>query len=234
VITSIVQFAVDGSRIEINFEADLSTPLSSVAFVNPRGERSAYPIHGYPKRRRTDLLDSLPTDFPEIKYSLYPEVEMNGGVLYGASVRRPVVTGGEREYSFGIWEGDTGCVSTSIKGEHDVLVDLFDRLDLFDTGGGAASRRPVDESIRPVRCLKEIVGFGLVEIKPLTPKVAASLPSDRGFAVEHGELFRVSASRRDGLLLITETASVGVTKVAESDDHLALASTINVTWTTPR
>jgi hypothetical protein len=145
-----------------------------------------------------------------------------------AKVRRPVATGGHREFVYGVWEGSRSSITTSVRGDRAAMEDVFGRLRFREIATGVAVDSPVDESVRPLRCLKE-VGRALVEVRPLSPLVTRSLPRGRGREVAHGEMFRRTQASRD-VLVVTPTAAVYAAPLDSSDDHVDLAANMAVSW----
>jgi hypothetical protein len=220
--------ALDGSRVSFTAEADLSTPMTAFGFVRPRGWRRSQPLNVFPAGKSERMLAALPEAHPEIEYTLLGEVETKGGVLRKARVRRPVVTGGHREFIYGVWEGSVASITTSVRGDESDMEDLFERLRFREIATGVAVESPVDETIRPLRCLKE-VGATLLEVRPLSRQVTRTLPRQPGHRVENGEVFRRTEASRD-VLLVTPTAAVYASPLGRSDEHVELAASISVTW----
>jgi hypothetical protein len=219
---------LDGSEVKFTADADLSRPMSAFGFVRPAGLPAPQPFNIFPAGKSERVLATVRQSHPEIDYELLGDVDVHGGVLRMARVRRPVTTGGHREFVYGVWEGSRSSITTSVRGERDAMEDLFDRLRFREIATGVAVDSPVDESIRPLRCLKE-VGPALVEVRPLSPLVTRSLPRGRGRSVAHGEMFRRTQASRD-VLVVTSTAAVYAAPLDSSDDHVDLAATMAVTW----
>ena len=220
--------ALDGSEVKVTAQADLSRPMSAFGFVRPEGLPAPQPFNIFPAGKSERVLATVRRSHPEIEYHLLGDVDVNGGVLRMARVRRPVATGGHREFVYGVWEGSKSSITTSVRGDRDALEDVFDRLQFREIATGVAVDSPVDESIRPLRCLKE-VGRALVEVRPLSPLVTRSLPRGRGREVAHGEMFRRTQASRD-VVVVTSTAAVYAAPLDSTDAHVDLAANMAVTW----
>ena len=220
--------ALDGSEVKVTADADLTRPMTAFGFVRPEGLPAPQPFNVFPAGKSERVLATVRRSHPEIDYDLLGDVDVKGGVLRIARVRRPVATGGHREFVYGVWEGSRSSITTSVRGDRDALEDVFDRLRFREIATGVAVDSPVDESIRPLRCLKE-VGRALVEVRPLSPLVTRSLPRGRGREVAHGEMFRRTQASRD-VVVVTSTAAVYAAPLDGSDDHVDLAATMAVTW----
>jgi hypothetical protein len=220
--------ALDGSEVKVTADADLSRPMTAFGFVRPEGLPAPQPFNIFPAGKSERVLATVRRSHPEIEYDVLGDVDVHGGVLRMAKVRRPVATGGHREFVYGVWEGSRSSITTSVRGDRDALEDVFDRLRFREIATGVAVDSPVDQSIRPLRCLKE-VGRALVEVRPLSPLVTRSLPRGRGREVAHGEMFRRTQASRD-VLVVTSTAAVYAAPLDGSDDHVDLAASMAVTW----
>jgi hypothetical protein len=220
--------ALDGSEVKVTADADLSRPMTAFGFVRPEGLPAPQPFNIFPAGKSDRVLDTVRRSHPEIDYDLLGDVDVRGGVLRMARVRRPVATGGHREFVYGVWEGSRSSITTSVRGDRDAMEDVFDRLRFREIATGVAVDSPVDESIRPLRCLKE-VGRALVEVRPLSPLVTRSLPRGQGREVAHGEMFRRTQASRD-VLVVTSTAAIYAAPLDSSDAHVDLAANMAVTW----
>jgi hypothetical protein len=227
-MTTTTHAALDGTPVRFAADADLSLPMTAFGYVRPRGWRTPHPLCVFPAGQSERVRALVDLVHPEIEYTLLGEVDVGGGVLRMARVRRPVATSGHREFVYGAWEGSRSAITTAIRGERRDMEDLFDRLSFRETRIGMAVDSPVDESIRPLRCLKE-VGGTLLEVRPLSPAVARAMPRRPGRPAAHGEVYRRNQTSRD-VLLVTPTAAVYASPLTTSDAHVALASDIAVGW----
>jgi hypothetical protein len=227
-VATVKHAALDGSEVKVTADADLSRPMTAFGFVRPEGLPAPQPFNIFPAGKSERVLATVRRSNPEIDYELLGDVDVKGGVLRLARVRRPVATGGHREFVYGVWEGSRSSITTSVRGGRDAMEDLFDRLRFREIATGLAVDSPVDESIRPLRCLKE-VGPALVEVRPLSPVVTRSLPRGRGRDVAHGEMFRRTQATRD-VVVVTPTAAVYAAPLDGSDDHVDVAANMAVTW----
>jgi len=221
--------ALDGARVRFQADADLSAPMTASGFVRPRGWRRAQPFNVHPAGRSERIQAAVDDGEFDVEYTVLDDVDHNGGTLRRALVRRPVATGGTREFVLTVWEGSSSSLATSLPGTNpDEVDDLFDRVAFRELRTGIAVDSPVDESVRPLRCLKE-VGDTLLEVRPLSPAVTRTLPRQRGRSVDHGEIFRRNQTSRD-VLLVTETAAIYAAPLGDHDNHVDLAAEIAVSW----
>ena len=228
-MATVVHRALDGSHVSFSVDADLGAPLTAFGFAFPRGWRVSHAFNLYPGSRCDELLGLMDVSYPEIEYRIHDEIPLKDGRLRLAHVRRPVATGGTREYTFAAWEDDHASLSTAIYGKVKEARALFEALEFSPSGGSIAVHSPIDQSIRPLRCLKEIPGHGLLEISPRVPTVDATLPLTAGAPVAGGELYERTA-RAPVYVLVTETAAVTISAFATGQDPRALAESLYVRW----
>jgi hypothetical protein len=221
--------ALDGSEVTVSADADLSRPMTAFGFVRPRGSRSPQPLNVFPPGKSERVLATVRRSHPEIEYTLLGDVDVKGGTLRMARVRRPVATGGHRELTYAVWEGSNASITTSVRADRGAMEDLFDRLEFHEVETGVAIDSPVDESVRPMRCLKEI-GPALLEVRPLSPLVTRSLPRGQGRAVANGEMFRRTAASRDVLVVMPTAAVYAAPLRSNTNEHVELAASLAVRW----
>ena len=224
-----VHRALDGSPVAVSVDADLGAPLTAFGFAVPRGWRTSQAFNLFPGSRCDELLSSMDSSLPEVEYRLHDEIELEGGRLRLAHVRRPVATGGHRDYTFAAWEDEHASLSTALYGSVADADALFDALEFSPRHRSIAVLSPIDQSIRPLRCLKEIPGHGLLEISPRVPSVESTLPRAAGSAVAGGELY-VRTARRPTYVLVTPTAVVTASSTAPGQDTRLLAEELRVDW----
>lgn len=232
-MATVVHRALDGSHVALTVDADLGAPLTAFGFAFPRGWRVSHPFNLFSGSRCDELLGLMEVSYPEIEYRIHDEIPLKDGRLRLAHVRRPVATGGTREYTFAAWEDDHASLSSAVYGTVEDARALFEALDFSPSEGSIAVHSPIDHSIRPLRCLKEIPGHGLLEITPRVPSVEATLPLAAGVRAAGGELYERTA-RAPVYVLVTETAAVTISAFAPGQDARALAENLDVRWSAPR
>jgi hypothetical protein len=226
---TVVHRALDGSPVTISTAADLDAPLTAFGFAFPAGRRVSQPFNLFPGSRCDELLRLVDDGFPEVEYRVHDEIELAGGRLRAADVRRPVATGGHRRYTFVAWEDEHASLSTALSGTVKDAEALYEALDFEPRDGSIAVLSPIDHSIRPLRCLKEVPGHGLLEISPRVPSVEARLPRAAGAPVAGGDLYG-RAGRRQVFVLVTASAVVTVSSTSPGQDTRALAEDVRVEW----
>ena len=103
--------ALDGSEVKVTADADLTRPMTAFGFVRPEGLPAPQPFNVFPAGKSERVLATVRRSHPEIDYDLLGDVDVKGGVLRIARVRRPVATGGHREFVYGVWEGEPVSIS---------------------------------------------------------------------------------------------------------------------------
>jgi hypothetical protein len=161
------------------------------------------------------------------------EYRLKNGVLRVAEVRVPGIPGSTRELTVGAWDGEAGCLSTSLRGrDPNRLVEVFNSLAFGPRRGGLAVDSPVMAQPRAPEVLKEIPNVAVLAVRPAVASELERVPKARGFATDSGELFRLRKAS-DALLYVNRSvvATVNPIRGARGKDILAVARTLRVEWT---
>jgi hypothetical protein len=173
------------------------------------------------------------SSIPAVTILSTEEYHLKNGTLRLAEVRVPTATEGTRELTVGAWEGEAGCLSTSLPGrERNRLVEMFDNLQFSPRRGGLAIDSPVMAQPRAPEVIKEIPHVGILSVRPAVASELERVPKARGFVTDSGELFRLRQAS-DALLLVTRSTVVSINPVqrGEGRDLFAVARTLRVEWT---
>lgn len=144
----------------------------------------------------------------------------------------PTATGGTRTLTVGAWEGEKGCLTTSLVGvESDRLVEIFDTLEFSERELGLAIDSPVTARPREPEVVKEVPHVGVFSIKPAIPSTLERVPRASGYPVEGGELFRLRETS-NAVMLVTESAIVGIKPLSDDDTPSMMAAVegLRVEW----
>jgi hypothetical protein len=192
----------------------------------------SHPFMIFPPGHSSVMEKAVRSGAKEVAILSVEEYRVKNGTLRVAEVRVPASTGGTRELTVGAWEGETGCLSTSLTGlVRDRLIAVFDSLEFSPRRGGLAIDSPVTPQPRAPEVVKEIPDLGILSVRPAIASELERVPKARGFTTDAGELFRVSKTG-DALLLVTPTAVVTVTPLQRSGGRElpAVARNLRVEW----
>ncbi|MGH9150269.1 MAG: hypothetical protein ACRD0F_08005 [Acidimicrobiales bacterium] len=224
--------AIDGSLVSVEADADLSSDVTAAGWAMVPAMMRAHPFASFPAGHSSRLEDAVRSDRADVQVGPAEEYAMKGGTLRVAQVELPAATGGARVLTVGAWEGQYGCLTTSISRAHPAsLVEVFDTLDFDESRRGLRIKSRVLPQPRPPEVLKEIPGVGLLNIRPATSTELEACPRARGALARHGELFRIRATS-NALMFITATAVVRVDPLAGSDPNqmVGVVEGLNVEW----
>jgi hypothetical protein len=224
--------AIDGSVITFEAEADLSTKATAAGWAIVPALMRSHPFTISPAGHSAIVEQTVRSSAQAVGIGTVEEYRLKNGSLRLAEVRVPTATHGVRELTVGAWEGETGCLSTSLRGhQRNRLIEVFDTLDFGPRRGGLAIDSPVVAQPRAPEVIKEIPQLGIVSVRPAISSELERVPKARGFATDFGELFRVRKTG-NALLFVTRSATVSVTPVGrgEERDLLAIARTLRVEW----
>jgi hypothetical protein len=224
--------AIDGSVVSIDADADLdSTQATATGWAVVPALRQAHPFSIYPPGH-TAVVEKAVKKIKAIDVGKPANYSTKGGQLRVAEVRLPSATGGTRTLTVGAWEGETGCLTTSLVGsQRDRLVEVFDTLNFSERSNGLAIDSPVVARPREPLVAKEVPKVGILSIRPAVPSTLERVPRGRGFPTVGGELFRVRETS-NAVMLVTESAVVSIKPVSDDDTEsmMAAAEGLRVEW----
>lgn len=226
--------AIDGSTVAIEADADLNTGATAAGWAIVPSLMRSHPFTIHPAGHSAIVERHVRASVPGLKLRMVEEVSLKDGRLRIVEVEIPTATGVPRRLTVGAWEGQTGCLSTSLVG-HDKfrLVEVFDTLQFGRCGGrGLAIESPVVAQPRPPELIKEIPGLGVLSIRPALAAELERVPKASGLMTGHGELFRHRAQRA-ALLYVSPSAVVRVAPLREScggEDLLRVAKSLRIDW----
>jgi hypothetical protein len=225
--------AIDGSIIAFEAEADLSTKATATGWAIVPSLMRSHPFTISPPGHSAAVEQAVRSSIERVAILSTEEYHLKNGTLRLAEIQLPTATEGTRELTVGAWEGETGCLSTSLRGrERDRLVEVFDTLDFSQRRGGLAIDSPIVPQPRPPEIIKEIPDVGILSVRPAIASELERVPKARGFATDFGELFRIRKTS-NALLLVTRSAVVTVNPIGRREGHelLAIVRTLRVEWT---
>jgi hypothetical protein len=224
--------AIDGSAVTVEADADLGSQATATGWAIVPSLMRSHPFAIYPPGHSDVLEETVLPAFQKIEVASREEYSIKGGRLRVAELRMPTATGGTRTLTVGGWESRAGCLVTSLSGsERAGLVEVFDSLRFGESAGGLAIDSTVLPEPRAPEVVKEVPGLGILTIRPAIHSQLERVPKARGFATDHGELFRIRRSS-DALLFVGRSAVVTVTPVGRVDtrEMVALARDLRVEW----
>lgn len=224
--------AIDGSVVSIEGEADLSsTQATASGWAVVPSLRQGYPFTIYPPGHSV-VVEKAVKKIAQIEVAEQEDYSTKGGQLRVAEVRIPTATGGTRTLTVGAWEGETGCLTTSLIGsQRDRLVEIFDTLNFSERSGGLAIDSPVVARPREPEVVKEVPKVGIFSIRPAISSILERVPRAQGFPAAGGELFRIRAAS-NAVMLVTESAVVGIKPTPDADtrEMMAAVEGLRVEW----
>ena len=224
--------SIDGSVVRVDADADLGTGATATGWAVVPALSQAHPFTIYPPGHSTVVEEATRATRGDLRLQEPEEFSLKGGRLRVAEVDLPTATGGTRRLTVGAWEGERGCLTTSLIGSlRDRLVEVFDSLEFSERAEGLAIDSPVTSRPREPEVIKEIPGAGVLRMQPAISTVLDRIPRARGHAVGGGELFRVR-STSNAVTLVTESAVVTVKPTPDVDvrEMMAVAETLRVEW----
>jgi hypothetical protein len=227
--------AIDGSVVVIEAQADLNTRATATGWAIVPSLMRSHPFSVSPPGHSKVIEQTVRSSVSAVTVLATEDYRLKNGTLRIAEIRLPTATGGTRELTVGGWEGDGGCLSTSVRGrERNRLVEVFDTLEFSPRRGGIAIDAPIMPQPRAPEVIKEIPAFGVLCVRPAIASELERVPRSRGFATGTGELFRIRKSSHAVLLLTrTSIATLEPAGPREGRDILEFARTLRVEWTPP-
>lgn len=225
------RLAIDGSIVSVEVEAELGPPTAAGWVVVPSLMR-AHPFVAYPPGHSRVMERAVRSNFPGIEIASEEELSLKGGTLRVGEATLPR-KGERRQLVVGAWEGERGCLTTSLPDvKRDRLVEVFDTLQFIESDRGVAIDSPVVPWPRPPELVQEMRGLGVMAVRPLISSELERIPRAEGRRTRHGELFRVR-SDNNTLLMLSETSVVRIHPRADADlDRLSeVVEGLRVEWT---
>jgi hypothetical protein len=136
----------------------------------------------------------------------------------------------------GVWEGDRFSVHTHLyNGRAHDLIDIFDRFDLVEEPLGLRLVAKDADRVALAKepsLLRQVPHVGVLQIRPMTRRVARTVPKWRGARVQGGELF---VGRRPGSLHMVLVGSRSHTLIMRDGDEcgqedMSHVLRLNVDW----
>jgi hypothetical protein len=224
--------AIDGSIVMIEADGDLSTGATATGWVITPALMRAHPFATHPPGHSRVVEDAVRGNFSDVEILNVDEFSLKDGTLRVAEARIPTATGVERTLTVGAWEGEHGCLATSVRGsDRDGISEMFDSLRFSDRPQGVAVDAPVTVRPRPPEVAKEIPGVGVLAIRPASRSELERVPRQPGLRVRHGELFRIRQGRR--AMLYVSPSVVATIDPGEDVDEDRLTYTVEglrITW----
>lgn len=226
--------AIDGSTVAIEADADLNTDATATGWAIVPSLMRAHPFTVQPAGHSTVVERHARSSVPGLKLRMVEEVSLKDGQLRIAEVEVPTATSVPRRLTVGAWEGQAGCLTTSLVG-HDKfrLVEVFDTLQFGRCGSrGLAIASLVVARPRSPELIKEIPGLGVLSIRPALAAELERVPRASGLMTGRGELFRHRA-QSPALVYVSPSAVVRVAPLRDScggDDLLRIARSLRIEW----
>ena len=164
---NVEHLAIDGSVVTIEAEADLSTRATAAGWAIVPSLMRSHPFTVFPPGYTRLAEDAVRANPASVEILSREEFRLKDGALRVVEARARGATGGSHEVTFGAWEGETGCLVTSLRGrETKRLVEVFDTLKFRPRRGGLAIDSPVMPVPRTPEVITEIPGVAVLAIRP--------------------------------------------------------------------
>ena len=228
---TVQHMALDGGVVTVDSNLDLTQ--RAVSFVT-------FEEGTHRQRFASGPLDWGREVAHELQMALDEEYGFQGGRLrVGKRTIFDIDTQLDYKMILGVWEGANYALKTTLY--HVDTPGLLDLLGRFAVGEGPlglnlAPQDPTEiklqRRLRAPKVLKNVPGFGMLEVRQLTQEQIGRLPTWGGAEVAGGELFREDGEERTFLLL----GSSSITRVypnwweTTEAEMLAHLSTLRVEW----
>lgn len=235
-VTSVQHLAIDGSAVDVAADTALHHTATATGWAIVPSMGRTHPFTIYPAGHAAALQEGVRATDGAVRLGEVAEYSVKGGRLQVAQVSMPTATGGERTLTVAAWEGERGCLTTSLIGAgSERLVEVFDTLRFGERRGGLAIDSPVTVRPREPEVVTEIPALGVVAIRPAVASVLEKVPRAAGHRTRYGELFRVRAGS-DAMTLVTSSAVASIQPVGDGDaaDRVGVAETLRIDWTPAR
>jgi hypothetical protein len=228
--------AIDGSTVTI--EATAFNPDFHASSVG------VYAINGRWQEFTTSYRDFGAAVAADLGLSLNESYTLQGGRLRlgTTSVHFPDMGKGVSQTDLlhlAVWEGRRFSVHTHLyNGKAHDLIDVFDRFEVLEDADGIRLRPRDPEHTKFSRepsLLREVPNIGVLQVRPMTPQIARTVPTWQGTAVRGGELF---VGRRPDSLHLVLVGKRSHTLIMRHGDEcgkedLSHIRRLSVDWRTP-
>lgn len=217
--------AIDGSLVSIESAVELrGGPVTGAGWAVVPSLMQAHPFTVYPAGHSGVIEKAVRANFPDVELEEEEELSLKGGTLRVGQVGVPR-DGGRHRIAVGAWEGPHGCLTTSLASDRRrSLVEAFDTLQFTDHDRGLSIDSPLVTRPRPPELFQELVGIGVLAVRPAVSSELERVPRNEGRRTRHGELFRLGAESR-ALLLLGRGSVVRIQPHDGADDE-ELAETV--------
>lgn len=225
--------AIDGSVVTIESDVELrGGPVTGAGWAVVPSLMQAHPFISYPAGHSQVIVDALRANFPDVEVGEEEELSVKGGRLRVGEVGIPR-DGGHRRIAVAAWEGQHGCLTTSMPAERRrTLIEALDTLQFSEEERGVAIQSPVATRPRPPELIQEIDGLGVLAVRPAVSIELERVPREAGHRTRHGEVFRVRADSRALLLLGRGSVARLQPRAEAADEELAEAvEGLRIEWT---
>lgn len=232
-LTRVEHLAIDGSVVSIEADADVRTGATATGWAVVPSLMRTHPFTISPAGHSGVIEDAVRGGAGDVAIGDAAAYSVKGGRLRVVEVILPTATGGERTLTVGAWEGERGCLTTSLIGSQtERLVEVFDTLAFTERSRGLAIDSPVTARPREPEIITEVPGVGVLGIRPAISSVLERIPRARGHRTPHGELFRVRATS-NALMLVTSSTVTAIQPLdgGRPDALMGLAETLQIEWT---
>lgn len=230
-MTAVTHVALDGSRLDLAADLDLSRPFTSVIDLGVGGRR--YELTAGPASLPDDVADAVGVGFTE-------ELSYSGGtLLVGRAAVRDPRTANADDITVAAWRGRNHSLVTSIYNTTTTgVLEVLSTVRIREHAGGIAITPLSSTALGAATVLKEVPGLGLLEITGRTRDAVRELPSWSGLRLPAGELFQDTLSNgRPYFVLAAPEAMVTLLPLAgagTADAVPALLRTVRVAVRAPR
>jgi hypothetical protein len=224
--------AIDGSVVEVEVEGDARTAATATGWAVVPSLGRSHPFSISPAGHSSVIESAVRAGAGAVTVLSVQEFSIKNGRLRVAEIEMPTATGTRRMLTVGAWEGEGGCLTTSLAGrDTNRLVEVFDTLQFRPRRNGLAIDSRVVPTPRAPELIKEVPGLGLLSIRPALPLELERVPRGAGFRTPNGELFRYRAGSR-ALLHVGRSAITRITPVdATAEEEIARrAATLRAEW----
>jgi hypothetical protein len=224
--------AIDGSVVRLEAEADLSSAVTATGWAAVPSLLRTHPFALYPSGHSQTVEKAVRENMPEVEFISDEDFSLKGGNLRIVQIQLPTATDQTRVLTVGAWEGEKGCLTTSVVGpDRDGLVEVFDTLEFSEGRLGLAIDSPVTSTPRSPEVVKEVPDVGILGIRPATTTELELVPRAPGASTRGGEVFRGGPARQS-LLFVSPSSVVRIEPLARvvPERMLEVVESLEVIW----